>query len=160
MAWPNATIVATDISRQALALAAENIADYGLSDRITLRTGDVFAALDPNPEEGQEADPGGFDLILSNPPYVNRRSMAALPSEFRHEPALALDGGPQGMDIVARIVSSYASWLKPDGLLAVEIGHEYAACADLFAQNFPTLTPVWLDTAQTSQRVFLLGAVR
>ncbi|MEY3669338.1 MAG: hypothetical protein RL258_733 [Pseudomonadota bacterium] len=155
LAWPNAEIIATDLSPDALSLAAENIADYGLADRIALYEGDLFDAL-----KGQTAIASeGFDLIVSNPPYVNRDAMSVLPPEFQQEPALALDGGPVGMDIVSRILRDYLHWLRPDGMLAVEIGHEHSACADLFEKNFPTLSPVWLDTAQTSHRVFLLGAV-
>ena len=156
LAWPNAHITATDLSPAALSLAAENIADYGLTDRIRLYEGDLFNAL---PADKAMIAPEGFDLILSNPPYVNRDAMSTLPPEFLQEPALALDGGPVGMDIVSRILQDCSRWLSPEGILAVEIGHEYSACAELFEKNFPTLSPVWLDTAQTSHRVFLLGAV-
>lgn len=155
LAWPNAQIIATDLSSAALALAAENIADYGLTDRIRLYEGDLFGALPADEAIAAE----GFDLILSNPPYVNRDSMSTLPPEFLQEPAMALDGGSVGMDLVARILQDCPNWLNPEGVLAVEIGHEYTACAELFEKNFPTLSPVWLDTAQTSHRVFLLGAV-
>ena len=155
LAWPHAQVIATDLSPDALALAAENIADYGLTDRIQLYEGDLFGALPAD----KAIAAAGFDLILSNPPYVNRDAMSALPPEFLKEPALALDGGPVGMDIVSRILQDGPRWLSPEGMLAVEIGHEYSACAELFEKNFPTLSPVWLDTAQTSHRVFLLGAV-
>jgi len=155
LAWPNAQIIATDLSAAALSLAKENIADYGLTDRIRLYEGDLFGALPANEAIAKE----GFDLIVSNPPYVNSTAMSALPPEFLKEPTLALDGGLVGMDIVARILQDCPRWLRPEGLLAVEIGHEYSACAELFEKKFPTLSPVWLDTAQTSHRVFLLGAV-
>ncbi len=154
-AWPQATLTATDLSASALALAAENLADYDLTDRVALFQGDLFDAL---PQSLMHTG-GCFDLIMCNPPYVNRASMAALPAEFLHEPGLALDGGKDGMDLVARILNQYHEWLAPDGLLVVEIGHEAIACQKLFDENFSTLRPVWLDTAQTSQRVFLLGAV-
>lgn len=154
-AWPQAQLVATDLSAEALGLAAENLSDYGLNDRVTLYQGDLFDAL----PQALLAQDGPFDLILCNPPYVNQESMGRLPAEFCHEPSLALAGGSDGMVLVAKILERYAQWLSPDGLLVVEIGHEAAACEQLFAQNFSTLMPVWLDTAQTSQRVFLLGAV-
>lgn len=155
LAWPEARLVATDLSPAALSLAAENLADYGLTHRVRLYQGDLFSAL-PGALLEEE---GPFDLILSNPPYVNQDSMAGLPAEFCHEPALALAGGHDGMDLVARMLRAYPQWLAPEGLLAVEIGHEGPACQKLFDENFPTLSPVWLDTAQTTQRVFLLGAI-
>lgn len=154
-AWPEAMIVATDLSTEALSLARENLADYGLTDRVRLYQGDLFSALPVGLLENE----GPFDLIVCNPPYVNQDSMARLPAEFRHEPALALAGGHDGMDLVARVLREHRQWLAPGGLLVVEIGHEGRACQRLFDENFPTLSPVWLDTAQTTQRVFLLGAI-
>lgn len=155
LAWPEARLVATDLSTEALSLAAENLADFGLSNRVRLYHGDLFSAL----PVGLLQEQGPFDLILSNPPYVNQDSMAGLPAEFCHEPVLALAGGHDGMDLVARILRDYRQWLAPEGLLVVEVGHEGPACQKLFDENFPTLSPVWLDTAQTSHRVFLLGAI-
>jgi len=154
-AWPEARIVATDLSPEALSLAAENLADYGLANRVRLYQGDLFSAL----PGGLLQEEGPFDLILSNPPYVNQDSMDGLPAEFCHEPALALAGGQDGMNLVARILRDHRQWLAPEGLLVVEIGHEGPACQKLFDENFSTLSPVWLDTAQTTQRVFLLGAI-
>lgn len=154
-AWPEARLVATDLSAEALSLAAENLTDYGLTHRVRLYQGDLFSAL----PAGLLQEEGPFDLIVCNPPYVNQDSMAGLPAEFCHEPSLALAGGLEGMDLVARILREYQQWLAPQGLLVVEIGHEGPACQKLFDENFPTLSPVWLDTAQTSQRVFLLGAI-
>jgi ribosomal protein L3 glutamine methyltransferase len=154
-AWPEARLVATDLSAEALSLAAENLADYGLTHRARLYQGDLFSAL----PVGLLQEEGPFDLIVCNPPYVNQASMAGLPAEFCHEPTLALAGGLDGMALVARILREYQQWLAPQGLLVVEIGHEGPACQKLFDENFPTLSPVWLDTAQTSQRVFLLGAI-
>jgi ribosomal protein L3 glutamine methyltransferase len=154
-AWPQAQLVATDLSGDALALATDNLSDYGLNDRVTLYQGDLFDAL----PQTLLANDGPFDLILCNPPYVNQESMRRLPAEFCQEPSLALAGGYDGMTLVAKILAGYRQWLSPEGLLVVEIGHEAAACEQLFAKNFPTLMPVWLDTAETSQRVFLLGAI-
>lgn len=112
--FPQARIDATDLSAEALALAAENLALHGLASRIHLHQGDLYAGLPAR----------RYRLILSNPPYVNAASMAALPPEFRHEPVSALAGGPDGMSLVARILQDAPARLAPDGLLVVEIGHE------------------------------------
>jgi ribosomal protein L3 glutamine methyltransferase len=113
-AWPGAEVTGSDLSADALALAAENVDDYGLGERVRLVQGDLFAGL------GRRR----FDLIVCNPPYVNARSMAALPAEFRAEPQAALAGGEDGMDLVARILAAAPAYLQPDGLLVIEIGHE------------------------------------
>lgn len=112
--FPTAPVDATDLSAQALELAAENRARYRLSDRIDLFQGDLYDALGTR----------RYDLILSNPPYVNAASMADLPPEFRHEPRGALAGGIDGMDLVRRIVRDGLAHLLPAGLLVIEIGHE------------------------------------
>ena len=121
--FPQARIDATDLSAEALALAAENLALHGLASRIHLHQGDLYAGLPAR----------RYRLILSNPPYVNAASMAALPPEFRHEPVSALAGGPDGMSLVARILQDAPARLAPDGLLVVEIGHE----AEHFEAAFP-----------------------
>ena len=110
---PDSEVVASDISADALQLAAENIADYGLEQRIRLVQGDLFQNL-----QGQS-----FKLILCNPPYVNADSMAALPSEYRAEPEKALGSGPDGMDLITRLLHEAPEHLWPCGVLALEIGH-------------------------------------
>src|SRR6202048_102248 len=110
--FPNARIDAVDISGDALDVAARNIADYGLEDRVTLHRGDLFKPL------GQ----GRYDLIISNPPYVYAEGMASLPRECRAEPTLAFDGGADGLDIVRRILDEAAAHLTPQGGLLCEIG--------------------------------------
>ena len=110
---PDSEVVASDISADALQLAAENIADYGLENRIRLVQGDLFQNL-----QGES-----FKLILCNPPYVNADSMAALPSEYRAEPEKALGSGPDGMDLITRLLHEAPDHLWPCGVLALEIGH-------------------------------------
>lgn len=137
-----ARIDAVDLSAPALALAAENIADYGLEARISLIQSDLFAAL-----------PGRvYDLIISNPPYVDAPTMAALPPEFRHEPALALAGGKDGFDIVRRILAEAPAHLSNKGGLLCEIGTDRA----LLEREFPDLPFFWLDTAESEGEVFWL----
>jgi ribosomal protein L3 glutamine methyltransferase len=145
MAWPEVVVEAADLSPDALAVAAKNVARHGLQDRITLRQGDGLAAVQ-----------GGFDLVLCNPPYVNRDSMAALPPEFRAEPALALDGNTagsaDGMDFVRALLRNLPQHLNEHGVLVLEIGHEQA----FFEAAFPHLQPVWLPTSAGDEQVLLL----
>ncbi len=140
-AWPDVRIDATDVSADALAVAELNVQRHDLASRITLRQGDGLAAAR-----------GAYDLILCNPPYVNRASMAALPAEYRAEPALALAGGADGMDFVRRLLRDAAVHLTPDGVLVLEIGHERAH----FDAAFPRLEAVWLPTSAGDDQVLLL----
>src|SRR4029077_5835442 len=110
--FPNAAIDAVDISRDALDVAARNIADYGLGERIKLHRGDLFGPI------GNQR----YDLIISNPPYVDAEGMAGLPRECRAEPKLALDGGADGLDVVRRILDEAGRHLTPEGGLLCEIG--------------------------------------
>ena len=123
----------------ALELAALNLADYRLDKRVKLVNADLFAGL------GRQR----FDLILCNPPYVNRQSMDELPAEYRAEPRDALAGGDDGMDLVARIVREAAEHLRPDGLLVLEIGHE----ARHFERRFPRLEFAYVPVAQGEDRI-------
>ena len=141
LAWPDVTVDATDLSADALAVAAKNVERHGLEDRITLRQGDGLAAAD-----------GPYDLILCNPPYVNQASMDALPPEYRAEPALALAGGADGMDFVRALLRDAPAHLSPHGVLVLEIGHERAH----FEAAFPTLEAVWLPTSAGDDQVLLL----
>jgi ribosomal protein L3 glutamine methyltransferase len=142
--FPNARIDAADISGDALDVAARNIADYGLEDRVTLHRGDLFKPL------GQRR----YDLIISNPPYVDARGMAELPRECRAEPKLAFDGGADGLDIVRRILDEAGRHLTPQGGLLCEIGRgrEWLEAA------FPQLPLLWLDTEESDGEVFWIGA--
>jgi ribosomal protein L3 glutamine methyltransferase len=143
LAWPEVVVRASDISADALAVAARNVERHGLQDRIALAHGSGF-----------EAAPGRFDLILCNPPYVNQRSMAALPPEFRAEPALALAGGDDGMDFVRELIAQARQHLSSHGVLVLEIGHEIAH----FHAAFPRLPFVGLPTSAGDEQVLLLQA--
>jgi ribosomal protein L3 glutamine methyltransferase len=142
MAWPEVRVDATDLSADALAVAAINLARHGLQDRITLHPGDGLAAV-----TGRR-----YDLILCNPPYVNAEAMAALPPEFHAEPALALAGGDDGMDFVRRLVRDAAAQMNDDAVLVLEIGHE----REHFERAFRRLEAVWLPTTAGDDQVLLL----
>lgn len=141
-AFPNAEIDAVDLSADALQVAQRNISDYGLEQQITLHQGDLFAPLNDMT----------YDLIISNPPYVNAVSVAALPREYRHEPALALGSGDDGLDATRIILRKAAQHLNPGGMLAVEIGHNRVA----LEAAFPELQLVWPEIEGGSDTVFLL----
>jgi ribosomal protein L3 glutamine methyltransferase len=142
--FPNARIDAVDISKDALDVAARNIADYGLEDRVTLHRGDLFKPL------GQRR----YDLIISNPPYVDARGMAELPRECRAEPKLAFDGGADGLDVIRRILDEARQHLTPQGGLLCEIGRG----RDWLEAAFPQLPLLWLDTEESDGEVFWIGA--
>jgi ribosomal protein L3 glutamine methyltransferase len=141
LCWPQAQVEGTDLSAEALAVAQRNVQRHALEARVTLRQGDGLAAAR-----------GPYDLILCNPPYVNRASMQTLPPEYRAEPALALDGGLDGMDFVRPLLAQAAAHLRPDGVLVLEIGHERVH----FEAAFPTLSPLWLSTSAGDDQVLLL----
>jgi ribosomal protein L3 glutamine methyltransferase len=142
--FPNARIDAVDISKDALDVAARNVAGYGLSDRVTLHRGDLFKPL------------GGkrYDLILANPPYVDARGMAELPRECRAEPTLAFDGGADGLDIVRRILAEAGRHLTPQGGLLCEIGR----CRPALEAAYPQTDFLWLDTEESDAEVFWIDA--
>ena len=141
-AFPGASVDAIDISADALVVACRNIGDYHLDDRVHAIESDLFAAV-----KGKR-----YDLILSNPPYVTSEAMAALPAEYRHEPALALAAGADGLDVVRRILAAAREHLNPGGLLAIEVGHNQ----HLVEAAFPDLPMVWLDTEHAEGKVFLV----
>lgn len=140
--FENAQVDAIDISPDALAVARRNIDDYKLNERVHAIESDLFAA----------AKKKRYDLILSNPPYVTSAAMAALPPEYRHEPALALAAGEDGLDVVRRILAQARRHLNPDGIIAIEVGHN----RDLVDAAFPDLTTTWLDTETAAGKVFLV----
>lgn len=142
LAFPQARVDAVDISADALAVARRNVRDYGLEERLQLHQGHLFQAL---PERR-------YQVIVCNPPYVNQGSMDALPDEYRREPQLALAGGADGMDLVREILRDAPRFLSEDGVLVLEIGHEHAH----FAQAFPALEPVWLETEGQGDPIMLL----
>lgn len=143
-AFPNAKIDAADISADALAVARRNVDDYGLQDRIALIESNLYDKL---PQKK-------YDLIISNPPYVNLDSMRKLPQEYLHEPQIALAGGTDGMDLVRRIVGLAGDHLSRQGVLIVEIGNERAHAEAAFAD----LELTWLSTSAGDDAVFLLTA--
>lgn len=141
MAYPDVQVDGADISEDALAVAQVNVDRHGLQDRVRLLQSDGLAAI-----------AGGYDLILCNPPYVNARSMAALPAEYRAEPELALAGGEDGMDFVRALLRDAPARMNPEAVLVLEIGNERAN----FEAAFPTLEAVWLETSAGEDQVLLL----
>ena len=139
--YPAAQIDAVDISLDALEVAAVNVEDYGLQERIQLVHTDLFEGLE-----------GTYDLIVSNPPYVDAESVDALPEEYLHEPELALGSGEDGLDATREILLQAAKFLNPRGVLLVEIGHN----RDVLEREYPELLFVWLDTSGGDGFVFLL----
>ena len=139
--YPAAQIDAVDISLDALEVAAVNVEDYGLQERIQLVHTDLFEGLE-----------GTYDLIVSNPPYVDAESVDALPEEYLHEPELALGSGEDGLDATREILLQAAKFLNQRGVLLVEIGHN----RDVLEREYPELPFVWLDTSGGDGFVFLL----
>ena len=140
--YPNADVDAVDLSADALEVAQRNVSDYGFEEEIRLVKSDLFSAL-----VGCR-----YELIVSNPPYVKKDTMTALPAEYRHEPQLALESGIDGLDHVRAILRAAPSHLEENGILVVEIGHNRAA----LEQAFPDVPFIWLDTASGADFVFLL----
>ena len=141
-AFPDAAIDVIDISPDAIAVANINIANYGLQEQITAIESDMFTALVDKT----------YDLIISNPPYVDAPSMAKLPTEYRNEPQLALGSGADGLDHTHTILREAAKHLNDDGMLIVEIGHNREALLDAY----PDLEFTWLTVESGNQYVFLL----
>ena len=141
LAYPEIQVLGSDISAQALEVAAINMDRHGLQDRLTWVQSDGFKNISQK-----------FDLILCNPPYVNSQSMAALPKEYVNEPALALDGGPDGMRFITRLLHEAPDHMQEDAVLILEIGNE----RDFFEAAFPQLDVVWLTTSAGDDQVLLL----
>jgi ribosomal protein L3 glutamine methyltransferase len=140
--FPNADIDASDISSDALAVAQRNVAEHGLQDRINLIRSDLLSNLTEKT----------YPLIISNPPYVTAMAMEELPPEYSHEPQIALAGGDDGLDAVRTIIANSARFLNPDGVLVVEVGRNRQAAE----AAFPRLPFTWLETAESTDSVFLL----
>jgi len=141
-AFPNASVDAADLSPDALAVAERNVGEYRLQDRVHLIESDLFAKL------GKRK----YDLIISNPPYVDAASVAALPQEHLHEPKLALGSGHDGLDATHIILREAARHLTENGVLIVEIGHNREA----LEAAYPELPFTWLDVSAGDQFVFML----
>ena len=142
-AFPDARVEAADISDAALAVARLNVENHALRDRVQLMQSDLFDGL-----------PGSrYDLIVTNPPYVARAEMKSLPPEYRHEPALALDAGPEGLDVVMRILTEALAHLNSDGILVGEVGNSAATLQN----KFPSIPFTWLTSETGDESVFLLS---
>lgn len=141
-AFPNATVDVVDISPDAIAVANINIKNYGLEDQITAVQSDMFSGL-----KGKK-----YDLIISNPPYVDAPAMSALPQEYRNEPQIALGSGIAGLDHTHILLNEAKKYLNDDGILVVEIGHNRDALLDAY----PDLPFTWLDVESGNEFVFLL----
>lgn len=145
-AFPNARVDAADLSKDALAVAARNVREHGLENRITLLQGDLFAALRDQ----------HYDLIISNPPYVDAQGMAGLPRECLAEPRMAFDGGADGIDLVRRIIDGAKTRLAPGGGLLCEVGR----CKPVIEKAYPGAEFLWLDTEESEGEVFWIEAAR
>ncbi len=145
LALPQAQVDLSDVSEPALAVAARNIERHDVGDRVQLRHSDVFEALGPEDR---------YDLIVSNPPYVDARDMAELPQEYRHEPELGLAAGEDGLDLVRRILADARRHLTEDGALIVEVGNSQPAVEEAF----PDLPLIWLEFESGGHGVFLAYA--
>ena len=150
-AFPDARVDAVDASPGALDVARRNVALHGLEGRVRVVESDLFDGLDRGPDSRAAAR---YDLVVSNPPYVPHDEMAGLAPEFQAEPALALAGGPAGLDVVGRIVEEAPRWLAPEGAVVVEVGASPVVRTALESRF--ELPFVWLDVARGGEGVFLL----
>ncbi len=143
-AFPNALVDLSDISPAALDVATRNIERHKLEGRVRALRADVYEGLD-----GER-----YDLVVSNPPYVSSAEMATLPAEYRHEPELGLEAGDEGMEVVARILAGAAGYLRPGGIMVVEVG----SSAEFLMARYPDVPFLWLDFERGGDGVFLLTA--
>ena len=148
LACPDIHVSACDISLPALAVASRNLDRHGLSTQVELFEGDLWEAL-PEPH-----DDNLFDLIICNPPYVNSTSMSALPVEYHGEPAFALAGGDDGMDLIRKIIAGAPDYLSERGALLIEIGNEY----ENFKNAFPQIPVIWMEVSAGDEQVLLIQA--
>lgn len=144
LAFPDAEVDAVDICSEALEVARQNVERHGATHSVNLIHSDLFSGLIPR----------NYDLIVSNPPYVNAEDMAQLPLEYHHEPVLALAAGEDGLDIVVRIINEAKHYLSPQGVLIVEVGNS----APALEARFPDLPLLWLEFKHGGHGVFVLTA--
>lgn len=142
--FPDAHVDLVDIDSEALALANENAAFLQVQDRVTICQSDLFHALTS----------GDYDLIISNPPYVDAADLASMPAEYRHEPERALGSGVDGLDITRRILKEARRYLRDDGLLIIEVGNSWPALEDAY----PTVPFTWVEFEHGGEGVFALTA--
>lgn len=145
-AFPEASVTATDISQEALDVAEINLKKFQLDSRVKLLKSNLFEGIAHNKRHA-------FDVIIANPPYVDKEDMDSLPAEYLHEPDLALKAGNDGLDVVNIILKQAKEYLSDDGILIVEVGNSAAA---LIKQN-PTLPFIWLEFEHGEGEVFLLN---
>ncbi len=148
LACPDIHVSACDISLPALSVASRNLDRHSLSTQVELLEGDLWHAL-PEP-----SDDNRFDLIICNPPYVNSTSMSVLPDEYHAEPALALAGGVDGMDLIRRIIAGAPDYLNERGAILIEIGNEY----ENFKKAFPQIPAIWMEVSAGDEQVLLIQA--
>ena len=148
LSCPDIHVSACDISMPALSVAARNVDRHGLNSQVELLSGDLWNAL-PEPNEENL-----FDLIICNPPYVNANSMNTLPAEYHAEPALALAGGDDGMDLIRRIIALAPEYLSERGAILIEIGNEY----ENFKRAFPQIPAIWMEVSAGEEQVLLIQA--
>ena len=148
LSCPDIHVSACDISMPALSVAARNLDRHGLKSQVELFDGDLWDALDEPNEDN------AFDLIICNPPYVNSSSMNTLPAEYHAEPALALAGGNDGMDLIRRIIASAPDYLSERGAILIEIGNEY----ENFKKAFPQIPVIWMEVSAGEEQVLLIQA--
>jgi len=148
LACPDIHVSACDISLPALAVASRNLDRHSLTSQVELFEGDLWDAL-PEPH-----DDNLFDLIICNPPYVNASSMKALPAEYHAEPAIALAGGDDGMDLIRKIIAGAPDYLSERGAILIEIGNEY----EHFKNAFPQIPVIWMEVSAGDEQVLLIQA--
>ncbi|MDX3974417.1 50S ribosomal protein L3 N(5)-glutamine methyltransferase [Shinella sp.] len=142
--FPYAAVDAVDLSADALDVARLNLAEHEVEDQVTLHEGDLFAPL-----SGRT-----YDLIITNPPYVDHAALGAFPAEFRAEPQMAHDGGEDGLDLVRQILATAGDHLNPGGGMICEIG----SGREILEEEFPHLEFLWLETAESQDAVFWISA--
>lgn len=142
LAFPDASVDAIDVSEKALVVARKNIDHYGLQKQVTLIKSDLFQGISDSK----------YDLIIANPPYVDEDDMAVLPDEYRHEPALGLYAGKDGLDIIKRILASAADYMTEEGIIIVETGNSQYKLTELY----PDVPFIWLEFEFGGDGVFLL----
>ncbi len=148
LSCPDIHVTACDISMPALSVASRNLDRHGLSNQVELLSGDLWDALEEPNDENR------FDLIVCNPPYVNSSSMNSLPAEYHAEPALALAGGDDGMDLIRRIIAAAPDYLTDRGAILIEIGNEY----EHFKKAFPQIPAIWMEVSAGDEQVLLIQA--
>lgn len=149
LTWPDARVDLTELDPAAAALARENVVLHGLQGRVRVWEGSLY---DPLPVAASRAGEGGYDLILTNPPYVDAQDMATLPLEHRHEPVLGLAAGEDGLSLARQIIDQRAVWLAEDGVLVCEVGMSAAA----LIRAYPELPFIWPDFEEGGEGVFIL----